>query len=91
MTRRPRSAGISPTASRSGLGSIASGANGLVAPARPSRRVRSLASGLAFAPGAHAVAWDGADDAGAHVPAGVYFVRLVAGNTSETSRLVVVP
>jgi hypothetical protein len=54
------------------------------------RRVRSLASGRAFAPGTHALTWDGANDLGAHVPAGVYFVRLIAGNESEASRVVVV-
>ncbi|MFN8176879.1 MAG: FlgD immunoglobulin-like domain containing protein [bacterium] len=54
------------------------------------RRVRSLASGSAFAPGTHALTWDGANDLGALVPAGVYFVRLIAGNAAEALRVVVV-
>jgi flagellar hook assembly protein FlgD len=54
------------------------------------RRVRSLASDRTFASGTHALMWDGANDLGAHVPDGVYFVRLIAGNASETSRVVVV-
>ena len=54
------------------------------------RRVRSLASWHAFGPGTHVLTWDGADDVGAPVAAGVYFVRLVAGETCETSRMVIV-
>lgn len=39
------------------------------------RRVRQLADG-AWSSGAHAIAWDGRDDDGRPLPAGVYFVRL---------------
>jgi hypothetical protein len=53
------------------------------------RHIRSIASGVLGA-GAHAVTWDGADDFGRAVGAGVYFVRLKAGERSETSRVVVV-
>lgn len=54
------------------------------------RRVRSLAAPRTLGAGTHTVAWDGDDDSGAHVPAGVYFVRLTAGLASEASRVVVV-
>jgi flagellar hook assembly protein FlgD len=39
------------------------------------RRVATLASRPAIA-GAHRAAWDGRDEGGAPLPAGVYFVRL---------------
>lgn len=42
------------------------------------RRVRTLARGV-FAAGEHARVWDGADDRGRALPAGLYFVRLTAG------------
>lgn len=45
------------------------------------RRVRVLDRGLREA-GAHRVDWDGRDDARAAVPAGAYFVRLLAGDQS---------
>ncbi|MFN0150131.1 MAG: FlgD immunoglobulin-like domain containing protein [bacterium] len=54
------------------------------------RRVRMLASGR-LAPGVREVAWDGLDDRGARVPAGVYFVRsAVSGAEVASRRLVVV-
>jgi len=43
------------------------------------RRVRSLAGG-ALEAGVHRIAWDGRDDSGRDVPAGMYFVRLTAGS-----------
>ncbi|MFN8176880.1 MAG: FlgD immunoglobulin-like domain containing protein [bacterium] len=54
------------------------------------RRVRSVASARALGAGTHSLAWDGTDDVGSPVAAGVYFVRLAAGDESETSRVVVV-
>jgi hypothetical protein len=50
------------------------------------RLVRTLASGRAEA-GVHRVRWDGHDDAGRTVGAGVYFVRFEAAGTARTYRL----
>src|SRR5258708_7617435 len=38
--------------------------------------------------GAHALAWDGADARGGRAPAGVYFVRVIAGDATRTQRVV---
>lgn len=51
------------------------------------RTVRTLASG-AFAAGAQRVAWNGTDDSGARVAAGVYFYRLETADGSRTGRMV---
>jgi hypothetical protein len=51
------------------------------------RRVRALREG-AMAAGEHAIAWDGRDDAGETVAAGVYYVRLEALGRSETRAIV---
>jgi len=53
------------------------------------RRVRQLLSGP-LAAGTHSLVWEGRDDAGATVPAGLYLARLDAGGTSQTRRVVVV-
>jgi hypothetical protein len=53
------------------------------------RRVRSLLDGSRAA-GPGAVGWDGRDDRGRAVGAGVYLCRLVAGEHRETCRLVLV-
>jgi YVTN family beta-propeller protein len=53
------------------------------------RRVVRLADGVVAA-GPHRVRWDGRDARGAPVAPGVYWVRLEAGNRSESRRLVVV-
>jgi len=52
------------------------------------RQVRLL--GTRFAPGVQQVIWDGANDRGQEVPAGVYFYRLQAGSRSWTHKLVMV-
>jgi hypothetical protein len=53
------------------------------------RRVRSLiASDLAA--GSHVVAWDGRDESGARVGAGIYFTRLKVGASSTGGKLVVI-
>jgi hypothetical protein len=53
------------------------------------RRVRSLdANRSAAANGIGRIAWDGRDDAGARVPAGVYFAKLTAG-TFTSSRTII--
>jgi len=52
------------------------------------RRVRTFVP--RFAPGLNEVAWDGTDDQGHTVKAGVYFYRLEAGAIRDSRRLVVV-
>jgi hypothetical protein len=51
------------------------------------RRVRSLANQW-LDPGQHAYPWDGSDDGGRPVPAGVYFVRLAAPGATSIDRIV---
>ncbi|MBZ0268959.1 right-handed parallel beta-helix repeat-containing protein [bacterium] len=52
------------------------------------RRVRTLVAGTVHAAGRVAVPWDGRDEAGRPVAAGVYFTRLIAGTATGTHRLV---
>jgi flagellar hook assembly protein FlgD len=51
------------------------------------RRVRALA-GRAFAAGPAALPWDGRDEAGRKVPAGVYFFRIEGADLAEAGRVV---
>jgi hypothetical protein len=51
------------------------------------RRVRTLAEGMRSA-GSHLVPWDGRDDGGRPVGAGIYFVRLITPAGTYRSRLV---
>ena len=51
------------------------------------RRVRTLVSGTRPA-GTHHVLWDGTDESGRRVPAGIYFVSVRAGRSEARSRLV---
>lgn len=51
------------------------------------RLVRTLQHG-SLAAGVHSLDWDGRDPSGAHVPAGVYFVRLELPGQSFRSKLV---
>jgi len=51
------------------------------------RRVRTLVSG-SLESGSHHVEWDGRDDRGGLLEAGLYFCRLDAGSVSETLRMV---
>lgn len=51
------------------------------------RRVRSLAAGSRDA-GEHVVRWDGRDEAGRHVPGGVFFARLEHEQRSIVGRIV---
>jgi hypothetical protein len=53
------------------------------------RRVRTLVHGTVSA-GEHEVAWDGRDDSGRRLAAGVYFCRFRMGAAAETRRLVLV-
>lgn len=52
-------------------------------------RVRVLVDG-AVAAGRHRAIWDGKDDAGTTVPAGVYFLRLLGAGQRSQQRLVVI-
>jgi hypothetical protein len=52
------------------------------------RRVRSLVRGDQPA-GAHSIVWDGRNDGGRQVAAGVYFYRLAAGRSSSVRKMVV--
>ncbi len=54
------------------------------------RRVATLRSGDATA-GEQAVSWDGHDDGGRPVPAGVYVIRLTAGGQDQSVRALVLP
>ena len=51
------------------------------------QRVRTLVSGTVRS-GAHAVTWDGTDDAGVAAPAGVYVYRVSVGDERATGRMV---
>jgi len=53
------------------------------------RAVRRLAGGPQPV-GFHSVVWDGKDDKGRVLPAGVYFCRMQAGGTSESKRVTLV-
>ncbi len=54
------------------------------------RLVRTLVAGEIRAAGDHAVVWDGRDDPGRPVAAGVYLCRLEAGGASRSRRLVLI-
>ena len=53
------------------------------------RKVRSLTRG-SRAQGPHAVDWDGTDDRGARLAAGIYFVRLESGSLSRKAKVVLI-
>jgi len=53
------------------------------------REVRALVDGRQQA-GEHSVRWDGRDNAGAQVSAGVYFVRLESLGVTESAKMVIV-
>jgi hypothetical protein len=52
------------------------------------RLVRTLVDGSELESGSHRVEWNGRDQVGAQVGAGLYFCRLTAGPVSETRRMV---
>ncbi len=54
------------------------------------RRVRTLQAGL-LSPGRHTAAWNGRDDRGGRVGAGIYFARLTSGPEQASCRLVLLP
>jgi flagellar hook assembly protein FlgD len=51
------------------------------------RRVRTLTAGEVMAAGHHARPWDGRDDAGETLPAGVYLLQVRAGDRVLTRRV----
>src|SRR5262249_26817599 len=53
------------------------------------RRVRTLASDAAAAPGPHELSWNLRDDGGRRLGAGVYYVRARLGTEIRTTRVVV--
>jgi len=55
------------------------------------RRVRTLVPGDTYAAGPQTIAWDGRDDHGERVGAGVYFVRLTAAGENRQGRMVRLP
>jgi hypothetical protein len=54
------------------------------------RLVRVLKNGEVERPGLHEALWDGLDDSGRHVAAGVYVVRLEVGTQSDVRRVALV-
>jgi hypothetical protein len=52
------------------------------------RLVRRLVDGSSLAPGLHASVWDGRDERGRAVPAGIYFVRLETADGFRATRKV---
>lgn len=55
------------------------------------RRVRTLLDGAAAGDAGGAVRWDGRDETGRALPAGVYFCRLAAGGAQAAKRIVYLP
>jgi len=51
-------------------------------------RVRTLATEREFSAGTQTLAWDGRNDSGAGLPAGVYFARVRLGARSESRRVI---
>jgi hypothetical protein len=51
------------------------------------RRVKTLVNGIQT-PGCHGVQWHGRDDTGRELSAGVYLVRLQAGGSTATTKIV---
>ena len=52
------------------------------------RRVKTLLSNFSLAPGTHSYVWNGRDESGTRVEAGLYFCRMDAGAERQSSRLV---
>jgi endonuclease I len=52
------------------------------------RMVRTLANGNVLESGSHRLEWNGRDEGGTQLQAGLYFCRLVAGPVSQTRRMV---
>jgi hypothetical protein len=52
------------------------------------RRVRTLADGTVFGPGAHGLRWDGRNDSGDEMPSGVYLCRFQADAMDKSTRMI---
>jgi len=52
------------------------------------RLIRRLADGRTFAAGFHRLPWDGTTDHGARAGSGLYFARVRAGGSDQTTRIV---
>jgi hypothetical protein len=52
------------------------------------RLVARLVDSVPFSAGSHARTWDGATDAGAAAPAGIYFIRMTAPDQARTTKVV---
>lgn len=74
-------------AARIRFGLPASGAVNLEAFSLDGRRVRGFLRGSNMVAGFHQVSWDGRDDNGHELPAGIYLVRLASGGRTETRKL----
>src|SRR6185369_152711 len=55
------------------------------------RSIARLVSGTVFGPGAHVIAWNGTNDAGARVSPGVYLYRIQTGGFVDEKKLIVLP
>ena len=54
------------------------------------RLVRVIGSGIPLSSGSHEIRWDGRDQQGQVVPAGVYFVKLTAAGSAVVRRAIFV-
>lgn len=55
------------------------------------RHIRNISTDSTLPAGTHVRAWDGRDDSGRPTGAGLYFVKLIAGGTVDTKKLVRAP
>jgi flagellar hook assembly protein FlgD len=53
------------------------------------RRLRTLFSGMQAA-GPHVIRWDGLDESGARLPAGLYLARMATGDARRIARVILV-
>ena len=52
------------------------------------KRVRTLVEEREYDTGSYRIQWDGMDDRGRRVPAGIYFYRFTSGNWSESNKMI---
>ena len=55
------------------------------------RRVRTLVDEEHLNPGPHALSWNGRDDQGQRVGAGIYFLKLSTGDRARALRMTLLP
>jgi hypothetical protein len=51
------------------------------------RKVASPIAHRIYEPGSHAVSWDGRDGSGRAVSSGVFFLRITAGSSTRTGKV----